>query len=208
MKKLGGTLLLLLILSGCGGGGTSEDAALQDQLARNREIQSQFESWVAQTEPYVAVQPDGTLRLDRTRAAEVSPRALDFAERAIAEANRFIATGLVTVGKDLTLQPTFLSRANENKWCLYWWGVRFWLNNTSTQRLIGLMDAGSGLSAIAAVIAAAGGASVPVTVALGVAAGLLQISVGVIEYYAAPGKGIIITKPWWPPNRVWIESQR
>jgi anti-sigma28 factor (negative regulator of flagellin synthesis) len=197
MKNLSGILLLLLLLSGCGGNGgkngTPEDVVLQDQLAHNREVQSQVEDWVAQTEPYVKVQPDGTLRLDRTRAVGVSPQALDFAEKSVGRLNERIAAGELTVDAGLVVRPAHPSRANENGIRYYWWGCRIALDNTRTQRLLGLLAVGAGIAAL-----------IPDAQ---VAAAIIAIGAGVIQWYAAPGKGIYIYRTWFPIF-VWIESQR
>jgi len=139
------TLLLLAaivtVVAGCGDGAgqLTQDAdpsmtpELQAQIHENQENRIKMEAMVAEVEKQLKVQPDGTLALNPTTRAALSPEAQAFAEAAIAKTNEGVQSGDLSIDPDLTIHVNggeAATRANDNSFRVYWWGFQWGLSGS------------------------------------------------------------------------------
>lgn len=91
---------------------------------------------------------------------------------------------------------------------LYWWGYRFYMDECLTQQIEGLLWMGAGVSAVCGVLAAFFG-QVEITLLCGLAAGLITIGAGYIQYVDGGGgnQGIIVDYNWLYNDITWIGHQ-
>ncbi|MCS4277785.1 hypothetical protein M2390_003000 [Mycetocola sp. BIGb0189] len=75
----------------------------------------------------------------------------------------------------------------------YWWGHQLRIDSCNTQLVIGLLTAGAGISALAAIITAATGAG---AVAGTVAAAVLTVGAGAVTACNMYGRGVFLNHLW------------
>lgn len=103
---------------------------------------------------------------------------------------------------------TIASCAGTTAAYLYWWGYQFYMDECLTQQVEGLLYMGAGVSTIAAALSVPFG-QVEVTIILGLAAGLMGLGGGYLQYIDGGGgnQGIIVDYNWFYNDITWVGHQ-
>jgi len=163
-------------------------------VRENEQTARDMEALIAEATQFIIVNSDGTLGL--LPGSSPTLEAQQLIQGSMAELNPEVHVGGMWINKDLSIgyqgEGGFTANANANGVVYFWWGRRWALDNTTTQRL--LYALGAGIS-IAGYFPGAGR----------VVAVVLGLGIAVIGWYASPGTGIYIYEPWVGPT--WIASQ-
>jgi hypothetical protein len=109
-------------------------AELARALARNSDNQRIFDALVAELEPHLRKEPDGTWTVDPD--APLSPSARAFMEVASREMKEAVATGeRIDTGAAFLRLPTGDVGPNYNGIRWYWWGVRISISSANVGAL-------------------------------------------------------------------------
>jgi hypothetical protein len=86
-----------------------------------------------------------------------------------------------------------------------WWGLRFYLSNTSAQRLAAALAGGASASAIVAGVCSASIVGLPCGAIASITGGLIGMGSAAVWYCSAPGRGIVVNRTWW--GTTWCTSR-
>ena len=167
----------------------------------------EYQATVNALDPYVVRSGNGTLSL--TPPGYVV-RELNSTYVAQLQAGLTVLNGQIRAGSLRTTQdhrvydPTDTSLSIQGGWTGHtytWWGVRYFLGETNTLHLEGLLTMGASAAAIGAFLCGATGVGALV---FGVIAAVLGFSIGWMMY-VDNGNGIIINAPY--VGGVWLQGQ-
>lgn len=154
---------------------------------------------VATLAKYISFANDGRILFDAQGALKAGvPKEI------VEEVKRDYDRYNESLGSSFTTTPTTAAAClGVSKFVWRTYGVSWdaYFNSCDTNRIVGLMTAGAGLTAIAGAVAAALGISS--ATALLVASGLLTVGVGIIIYVSANGCGFVIRDGIFEAPRVW-----
>lgn len=86
-----------------------------------------------------------------------------------------------------------------------WWGLRFYLSNTSAQRLAAALAGGAATSGVIAGVCSASIIGLPCGAIAVIAGGLIGMGSAAVWYCDARGRGIVINRTWW--GTTWCTSR-
>jgi hypothetical protein len=128
-------------------------------------------------EPSIVRSEDGTLSLGATAAqAGVEQQVFNQVTAELEILNDGVRSGELLTTADLRVSPSSVG-VQHNGVIYHWWGMEVHLNAVWTNRIVGAMGGGAGLSALAALVRPIVGAAV----AFPIAGALLAIGAGVIQ---------------------------
>jgi antitoxin component of MazEF toxin-antitoxin module len=143
--------MVVSMLAGCGGNTTKPQLTqgtelqltpdLQSQIRTNNENRIKMEEMISEIEKQLQLKSDGTLVINPTTRASLSPEAQKFAEIALEKTNEGVLSGNLTIDNDLTIHAKNNTniRANENSFRVYWWGFQWGLNNSRARWVTGAL---------------------------------------------------------------------